>query len=108
MCNMTHQKYGAGKKRDNKGKKKKKEVVEYDEILRPTLDENRPYNELCHFADEFKLHVEIDKPFAEMDQMFLKITDKNKKEIKKVTLDSMTDLDTQSASILNELGKIYK
>jgi hypothetical protein len=64
-----------------------------------------PFNELCRFADEYHLNVEIDKPFPEMNKMFLKIKDSEGEEVSKVVLDDIVDLNSKSASILNDLSK---
>ncbi len=96
-------KYGIGKKR-----KKSSEPVPDEDIIRPLVDEYSPYNELCKFVKEYKLHIELDKPFIEMDQMMLAITDKDKNIIKKITVDDLESLDIASGKILNELGKKYK
>lgn len=98
---ITMSRYGQGKK--DKPSKPRSEDIE-----RPVLDENSPYNELCHFADQYKLWIEIDKPFNEFDEMYLKVVDKENNVIKKILLDSIETLDLESSKMLNELGKEFK
>lgn len=64
-----------------------------------------PFNELMRYADEFSLHVEIEKPFKEFDQLFLKVVDSEGNEIKRVVLQDITNIDKESSKLLNELSK---
>jgi hypothetical protein len=64
-----------------------------------------PYEELCRFAESCDLSVEIDKPFSEFENLFLKVTDKDKEEIGKVAIDNITYIQNASAKLLNDLSK---
>jgi hypothetical protein len=102
MYNNTMTIYGSGRER----KKSKAKFEEPIEIERPDTDFSSPYHELCKFADEFRLHVELDKPFIEFKQMRLNIYDGDEL-VKSVTLEGLDQLDSLAATVLNDLGKDY-
>lgn len=64
------------------------------------------FNELCKFADEYGFKVEIEKPFKEMDNLFLNIIKDN--EIEQIILKDITHLNKQSAILLNHLSQKTK
>jgi hypothetical protein len=64
-----------------------------------------PFSELCKFADVYGYDVQIEKPFKEMDNLFLKVLDKDGEEVYKITLDDISALNEESAAILNDLSK---
>ena len=66
---------------------------------------NHCFKELCRFADASDLRVEIEKPFSEFENLFLKVVNKDKEELVKVTLDNIDKLEKESAKLLNELSK---
>jgi hypothetical protein len=63
------------------------------------------FTELCHYADEFHLVVELEKPFEEFDQLFLKIIDSDGEETYRVTIEDIVDLNDEAADLLNEISK---
>lgn len=64
-----------------------------------------PFSELCRYADEFDLVVELDKPFKEFDEIMLKVLDEEGEIVKRITLNDIASLDKEAAKILNELSK---
>lgn len=63
------------------------------------------FTELCRYAEEYHFVVEIEKPFEEFDQLFLKIMDADGEEVHRVTLDDIYALNDEAASLLNEISK---
>ena len=63
------------------------------------------FTELCHYAEEYHLVVELEKPFQEMEGMILKLIDEDGETKHRATLDNIGVLNEQSASLLNELSK---
>ena len=67
------------------------------------------FNELCNFADEFGLRVELDKPFNQFDNLILNVVRKEDgKLIEQVIMEDITVIDQNSAKLLNELIKHKK
>lgn len=64
-----------------------------------------PFSELCHYAEEFGMTVELDKPFEEFDQLLLVIRDTDGNTVHSVTLEDIADLNQESAKLLNEESK---
>jgi hypothetical protein len=64
-----------------------------------------PFTELCHYADEYHLVVEIEKPFPEFDQLFLKLVDADEEVVHRVTLENISYINDEAATLLNELSK---
>ena len=64
-----------------------------------------PFAELCRYADQYHLVVEIEKPFQQFDQLFLKLIDADGKEVHRIMLTDISVLNKESASLLNELSK---
>lgn len=63
------------------------------------------FNELCRFAEEFGLSVELDKPFVEFENIILNVIRKSdEKIVEQVILDDITSLDKKAAHILNQLS----
>lgn len=64
------------------------------------------FNELCRFAEEYGLSVELDKPFVEFENIILNVVRKSdEKIVEQVILEDITSLDRKSAHILNDLSR---
>lgn len=69
-------------------------------------DVDTPFSELCHFAEQYDLIVELDKPFKEFPNILLKVIEKESgDEVKRITLDDIGSLNDQAAKLLNDLSK---
>lgn len=64
-----------------------------------------PFSELCRYADEYHMIVELEKPFSEFDEIFLRVLDEEDNEIYKITLGDIASLDEEAGKVLNELSK---
>ncbi len=94
MYNVDMSKYGESKK-----------DVPSQEIPERDMDKFTPYTELCKFADEYELRLEIEKPFVEMENLFLKVIDRDTgEEVKRVMLNDISSLNDEAATVLNELS----
>lgn len=72
--------------------------------IKPEIEiDPTPFSELCNFAEQEKMHVEIEKPFTEFPNLFLKLM-KGDEVIEKITLEDISSLDKESAKILNKLS----
>ena len=80
-------------------------ILDHMEKSDETNEQFTPFTELCKFADYYGFIVEIEKPFVEMDQLFLKVLDSEGTEVYRVTLDDITSVNTEAASVLNDLAK---
>lgn len=69
-------------------------------------DADTPYAELCKFADEYDLVVELDKPFKEFPNLLLKVIERSTgDEIKRIVLDDISSVNDEAAKVLNDLTK---
>ena len=66
------------------------------------------FSELCRFADEYGYVVELEKPFVEFEQLFLKVLDEDGNEVKKITLKDISSVNKVAGKVLNELSKCVK
>lgn len=65
--------------------------------------------ELCKFADEYGLSVEIDKPFQQFDNLIINVVRKSdKKLIEQEIMTDISNIGTSSAKILKILIKNKK
>lgn len=67
-----------------------------------------PFTELCRFTDEYGYTVEIEKPFVEFDEIFLKVLDSEGNEMKKTTLPDIYTIEKEAGKMLNSLSKCTK
>ena len=73
----------------------------------PKHDEQfTPFTELCKFAEEYELVVEIEKPFVEFENLYLKVVNKKTGEdIKRIMLNDIYSLNEEAAAVLNLLAQ---
>lgn len=64
-----------------------------------------PFSELCKFADQYSYRVEIEKPFQQFDQLYLKVVNEDGETVERITLEDISTINVESASLLNRLGK---
>lgn len=67
-------------------------------------EKHTAFTELCRYADEYHLIVELEKPFEEFDQIFLKLIDADGNQVNSIILSDISVLDKESAALLNELS----
>jgi hypothetical protein len=67
-------------------------------------EDNTPFAELCHFADEHKLTVELEKPFEQMENLFL-LVKKSGEVVQKITINDIEALNKEAAKALKKLEK---
>jgi hypothetical protein len=78
---------------------KKKEPDKYDA-------QETPFGELCLFSDHYGLHVEIEKPFKEMENLFVKVIDQQTgEEVYRSAIDDISVLNEEASRILNNLSQ---
>lgn len=81
-------------------------MSKYNSTTKQPYDVDTPFSELCRFADEYDLVVELDKPFVEFPNILLKVIEKSTgDEIKRITLDDISTLNEEAAKLLNDLSK---
>lgn len=64
-------------------------------------------NELNKFCKEFNLKLELEKPFASMPEMILKIVDKQGETIKQTTITNIDKIEESAGFLLNKISQIY-
>lgn len=71
------------------------------------MEELSSYQELCKFAEKYELTIELEKPFTEFPNLFLRVLDEEL-ELAKMTLANILELDKSAAKILNMLSQSRK
>lgn len=76
----------------------------------PTTEQKEellPTDELNKFCQEFNLKLELEKPFDSMEQMLLRVANKDNETIKQITVDNIEKIQEAAGSLLNKVSQIY-
>jgi hypothetical protein len=64
-------------------------------------------DELYRFCNEFKLKLELEKPFDNMHQMILRVVDQKGDIIKQATIENIDKIEESAGFLLNKISQIY-